>query len=105
MNKNDNIHTLLKTLTDTLPYEYNEELIDNGTTILITKEDSDLATYLTLDDDDVIAISHDDPDDVIAIGHDDPNRGYYVEYEPIYQSSEDGQIPLDTILTDIKNSL
>ena len=26
-----------------------------------------------------------DPDDVTAIGHDDPNRGYFVEYEPIYR--------------------
>lgn len=90
MNKNDNIHILLKTLTDTLPYEYNEELTDDGTTIVITKEDSDDAMYITLDD-------------VMAIGHDDPNRGYYTEYEPIYRYFEEEQIPLDTILTDIKN--
>lgn len=96
MNKNNNIHILLKTLTDTLPYEYNEELTDDGTTIAITKEDSDYTMYIALDDDD-------DPDDVIAIGHDDPNRGYYVEYEPIYQPSEDEQTSLDAIITDIKN--
>lgn len=96
MNKNDNTHILFKTIADTLPYEYNEELTDNETTIVITKEDSDHAVYVTLDDDD-------DDDDVIAIGHDDPNRGYYVEYEPIYRLSEDEQIPLDAILTDIKN--
>lgn len=99
MNKNDNIHILLKTLTDTLPYEYNEQLTNDKTTIVITKEDSDNAVYVTLSNND------DDPDDVIAIGHDDPNRGYYVEYEPIYRYSEDEQIPLDIILTDIKNSL
>lgn len=98
MNKNDNIHILLKTLTDILPYEYNETLTDNETTIVITKEDSDHAVYVTLDADDAAA------DDVIATGHDDPNRGYYVEYEPIYRYHEDEQITLDTILTDIKNS-
>lgn len=91
MDKNDNIHILLKTLTDILPYEYNETLTDNETTIVITKEGSYSAMYITLDN------------DVRATGHDDPNRGYYVEYEPTYQYPEDEQIPLDTILTDIKN--
>lgn len=90
MNKNDNIHLLLKTLTDTLSYEYNEELTDDETTIAITKEDSDDTMYITLDD-------------VMAIGHDDPNRGYYTEYEPIYRYFEEEQISLDTIITDIKN--
>lgn len=90
MNNNDNIHILLKTLTDTLPYEYNETLTDDGTTIVITKEDSDDAMYITLDD-------------VMAIGHDDPNRGYYTEYEPIYRYFEEEQIHLDTIIADIKN--
>ena len=85
MNKNDNIHTLLKTLTDILPYEYNETLT------VITNENSHSAMYITLDD------------DVRATGHDDPNRGYYVEYEPTYQYPTDEQIPLDTIITDIKN--
>lgn len=97
MNKNDNIHTLFKTLTDTLPYEYNESLAGDGTTIAITKEGSDNVVYVTLDPDD-------DPDDVIVLGHDDPNRGYYVEYKPIYRYPEDEPVPLDTILTDIKNS-
>lgn len=97
MDKNDSIHILFKTLTDILPYEYNEELTDDETTIAITKEDSDLTVYVTLDDDD-------DDDDVIAIGHDDPNRGYFVEYEPIYRYPEDEQVSLDTIITDIKNS-
>lgn len=96
MNKNDNIHILFKTLTDTLPYEYNEKLIDNGDTILITKEDSDYAVYITPDDD--------EPDDVIAIGHDDPNRGYYVEYEPIYRYPENEQISLTALIANIENS-
>lgn len=52
MNKNDNIHILFKTLTDTLPYEYTEELTDNETTIAITKEDSDYDIYISPDDPD-----------------------------------------------------
>nr|UVX39577.1 MAG: hypothetical protein [Bacteriophage sp.] len=55
MNKNDNIHILFKTLTDTLPYEYTEELTDNETTIAITKEDSGYDMYISqngLDTDD-----------------------------------------------------
>lgn len=47
MNKNDNIHILFKTLTDTLPHEYTEELTDNKTTIAITKEDSDYDIYIS----------------------------------------------------------
>lgn len=92
MNKNDSIHLLFKTLTDTLPYEYTEKLTDDETAIVITKEDSDSAMYIT-------------PDDVMAIGHDDPNRGYFVEYEPIYRYAEEEQIPLDSIIDDIKNRL
>lgn len=49
MNKNDDLHILLKTLTDTLPHEYTEELTDNETTILITKEDSDYDMYISPD--------------------------------------------------------
>ena len=52
MNKNDNIHILFKTLTDTLPYEYTEALTDNETTIAITKEDSDYDIYISPDDPD-----------------------------------------------------
>lgn len=52
MNKNDNIHILFKTLTDTLPYEYTEELTDNETTIVITKEDSDYDMYISSDSSD-----------------------------------------------------
>lgn len=101
MNKNDDIHILFKTLVDTLPYEYNAELTDDGTTIAIIKEDSDHTMYITPDDYD--DEPDDEPYDVIAIGHDDPNRGYYVEYEPIYRPTEDEQPSLDTIITDIKN--
>lgn len=95
MAKNTNIQTLFHILNGCLPYECDEKLVTNENTIIITKEDSDNTMYITLDD----------PDDVIAIGHDDPNRGYFVEYEPIYRSSENEQIPLDTIIDNIKHNL
>lgn len=101
MNKNTNMQTLFHILNGCLPYEYDEKLITNENTIIITKEDSDNTMSITLTSND----DPDDPDDVIAIGHDDPNRGYFVEYEPIYQSSEDEQIPLDTIIDNIKHHL
>lgn len=96
MNKNTNIRTLFRILNGCLPYEYDEKLVANEDTIILTKEDPDNAVYITLDD---------DADDVIAIGHDDPNRGYFVEYEPIYRSSEDEQIPLGSIIDNIKHHL
>lgn len=98
MNKHDNLHILFKTLTDTLPYEYNEKLIDNETTLILTKEDSDCTMYISpdeLDADDFIA----------AISYDNPAKGYYEEYETLYWISKDDQIPLDTILADIKHYL
>lgn len=49
MNKNDSLHILFKTLVDTLPHEYTEELTDNETTIVITKEDSDYDMYVSPD--------------------------------------------------------
>lgn len=101
MNKNTNIQTLFRTLNGCLPYEYDEKLITNENTIIITKEDSCNTMYITLNNND----DPDDPDDVIAIGYDDPNRGYFVEYEPVYRSSENEQIPLDTIIDNIKHNL
>lgn len=98
MDKNTNTKTLFHILNGCLPYEYDEKLIANENTIIITKEDSDNTMSITLN-------NNDDPDDVIAIGHDDPNRGYFVEYEPIYQHSENEQIPLDTIIDNIKHNL
>jgi hypothetical protein len=98
MNKNDNIHILFKTLTDTLPYEYNEELTNNGTTIIITKNDSDLTMYISPDE------YHAD-DFIVAISYDNQNKGHHKKYETFYWLSEDEQIPLNTILTDIKQYL
>lgn len=94
------LKTLFTALRGSLPYEYDEKLIANEDTIILTKEGSDNIMYLTVDTDDT-----DDTDDVIAIGYDDPNRGYFVEYVPIYQSSEDEQIPLDTIIDNAKHCL
>jgi hypothetical protein len=98
MNKNTNIQTLFHILNGCLPPEYDEKLVANENTIIITKEDSDSAMYITRN-------NNDDPDDVIAIGHDDPNRGYFVEYEPVYRSSENEQIPLGVIIDNIKHNL
>lgn len=107
MDKNTSIKTIFHILNGCLPYEYDEKLVTNENTIIITKEDSDNTMYITLDDtgntDDTDDI--DDIDDVIAIGYDDPNRGRFVEYEPIYRSSENEQIPLDTIIDNIKHNL
>ena len=104
MDKNKLIQTLFHILNGCLPCEYDEKLVTNENTIIITKKDSDDTMYITLDNTDNTD-DPDDPDDVIAIGHDDPNRGYFVEYEPIYRSSEDEQIPLDTIIDNIKHNL
>lgn len=100
MNKNTSIQALFHILNGCLPFEYDEKLIANEDTIIITKKDSDNIMYITLSDDD-----NDDADDVIAISHDDPNSGYFVEYEPVYRSSEDEQIHLDSIIDNIKHYL
>lgn len=98
MNKNDSIHTLSAILNGCLPYECDQKLTDNGTTLAITKEGSDLAIYISPDE-------NNDDEFVMTYGHDDPNRGYFVEYEPIYRSSEDEQIPIDAIVDSIKHHL
>lgn len=98
MNKNDNLHILFKTLMDTLPYEYGQKFIDNETTIVLTKENSDCTMYISPDE-----INADDF--VVAVSHDDPAKGHYEEYETFYWTTEDEQIPLSTILTDIKHYL
>ena len=97
MTNNTTMQTLFRILNGCLPYEYDEKLVANEDTIILTKEDSDNTMSITLNDDDA--------DDVILIGHDDPNRGYFMEYEPIYRSSEDEQIPLDSIIDNIKHHL
>lgn len=50
MNKNDNLHILFKTLTDTLPYEYGEHLTKDTKYIAITKKDSPIVVYITEDE-------------------------------------------------------
>lgn len=50
MNKNDNIHILFKTLTDTLPYEYGEHLTKDAEYIAITKKDSPIVVYISKDE-------------------------------------------------------
>lgn len=50
MNKNDILHTLFKTLTDTLPYEYGEYLTKDTEYIAITKKDSPIVVYISEDE-------------------------------------------------------
>ena len=97
MNKNDNIRTLSASLNGCLPYEYDQKLAA-GTqdTLVITKEGSDLTMYISPDE-------NNDDEFIMTYGYDDPNRGRFVEYEPIYRSSEDEQIPLDAIIDNIKH--
>lgn len=78
MNKHDNIHILFKTLTDTLPHEYTEELTDNETTIVITKEDSDYDMYISpdgpdTDDFEVVVNYGDEPIEIYQWDADDQN--------------------------------
>ncbi len=92
MNKNDSLHILFKTLVDTLPYEYTEELTDNEATIVITKEDSDYDMYVSQD-------GHDTDDFEVIVNYGD---------EPIEIYQWDANDP-DSNLTDliayIKDSL
>lgn len=50
MNKNDILHTLFKTLTDTLPYEFGERLTKDTEYIAITKKDSPIVVYISKDE-------------------------------------------------------
>lgn len=47
---NNNIHTLFKTLTDILPYEYSEYLLKSTESIAIIKKESTTIVYLTEDE-------------------------------------------------------
>lgn len=96
MNKNDSLHILFKTLVDILPYEYNEELTDDENTIVITKEDSDCIMCISTDE-------TNEDDFNVVISHDYHTAGRDEEHETLYWPSENDQIPLDTIITDIKN--
>lgn len=50
MNKNDILHILFKTLTDTLPHEYGEHLTKDTEYITVTKKDSPIVVYITEDE-------------------------------------------------------
>lgn len=69
MNKDDSLHILFKTLTDTLPYEYGEHLNRNTGYIEITKEDSTIVAYVTEDETEpgtIDATSYDTEDDELS---------------------------------------
>lgn len=98
MDKHDNLHILFNSLNGCLSYEYSQKFTDNETTIVLTKEDSDCTMYISPDEI--------NPDDfVVAVSYDNPAKGYYEEYETFYWITEDEQIPLNTILNDIKHYL
>lgn len=89
MNKNNILHILFKTLTDTLPHEYTEELTDNETTIVVTKEDSDYDIYISQDDPDT--------DDLeVTVNYGD---------EPVEIYQGDANDPDSNLIAYIKNSL
>lgn len=94
MDKNDSLHILSKTLSDTLPYEYGIRLTDNETTIVLGKEDSDCIMYISTDKLDADAFE-------VVVGYDD-NEGICKTYETFHWVSKDDQIPLATIIADIK---
>lgn len=94
MNKNDSLHTLFKTLSDTLPLEYGLHLTDNETTIVLAKEDSDCIMYISMDELDTDAFK-------VVIGYDNDN-GICEIYETFNWILKDDQIPLGTIIADIK---
>lgn len=78
MTKNDNIHLLFTCLNGCLPHEYTEELTDNETTIVITKEDSDYDMYISPDGPDTdnfeVTISYgDEPVELCQWDANDPN--------------------------------
>lgn len=98
MSKHDNLHILFASLSGCLPYEYDQRFIDNETTIVLTKEDSDCTMYISPDE-------YNSDDFVVAVSYDDPSKGYYEEYDTFYWITKDEQIPLTTILTDIKHYL
>lgn len=50
MDKNDNIHTLFKTLTDILPYGYSEYLSKDTKYIAILKKESTIIVYIAEDE-------------------------------------------------------
>lgn len=85
MNKHDSLHILFKTLTDTLPYEYDEKYA-NGVgpegTITISKNDTGHTIYITEntpDDNGVFDVAlyddilDDDPTDITTWDANDPN--------------------------------
>lgn len=96
MPKNDNLRILFKTLTDILPYEYDEKFIPDDrfeSIITITKEGSSRIMYISTD--------MFDPDDFAVSVYDDDNDDNPLEN--FYWVTEKPETTIGTIISDIKN--
>lgn len=98
MNKHDNLHILFDSLNGCLPYEYYEKFVNNETAIVITKEKSDYTMYVSSDE-------NNGDDFIVEIACNDPANGHHKEYETYHWPTEDDQIPLSDIISDIENRL
>lgn len=98
MNKHDNLHTLFKTITDILPYEYAEKFVHPDRfepSITITKEDSSRIMYISTD-------TH-DPDDFEVTVYDDENDDKPLEN--FHWTTGKPETTIETIIADIKHHL
>ncbi|UWG68834.1 MAG: hypothetical protein [Bacteriophage sp.] len=95
MNKYDNIHTLFNILNGCLSYAYDMTLRDNETTIVLTKGDIDTIMY-------IYSNECRENDFVGVINYDGSDEIFDGENDTVLWTSEDGQIPLSDILSDIK---
>nr|UVM85700.1 MAG: hypothetical protein [Bacteriophage sp.] len=95
MSKHDNLHTLFSVLNGCLPPAYNMTLRNDETTIVLTKEGIDDIMFICSDE-------HHEDDFVAHISYDSSGEIREGEYDTILWTSEDEQIPLSDILSDIR---
>lgn len=95
MNKHDNLHTLFNILNGCLSYAYDMTFRDDETTIALTMEGTDTIMYIYSDE------YHED-DFVGVINYDGSDEIFDGENDTVLWTSEDGQIPLSDILSDIR---
>nr|UVX39252.1 MAG: hypothetical protein [Bacteriophage sp.] len=96
MIKNDNLHILFKTLTDILPYEYNEKFTSGDRSepsITIIKEGSSRIMYISTD-------TYNPNDFEVTVYDDDDNP-----LENFHWATEKPETTIETIIADIKHTL